>query len=60
MIEDTAVRITEAELARDAYAFLAKARKGAEVIVEQDHRSVAIVKTPQGPCPKTPPSWDWS
>ena len=41
------VRITEAELARDTYAVLAKVREGVEVIVEQDHRPVAIIKTPQ-------------
>jgi hypothetical protein len=41
------VRITEAELARDAHAVLAKVREGVEVIVEQDHRPVAIIKTPQ-------------
>jgi hypothetical protein len=27
---------------------LAKAREGVEVIVEQDHRLVAVIKTPQG------------
>jgi antitoxin (DNA-binding transcriptional repressor) of toxin-antitoxin stability system len=43
------VRITEAELARDLHDVLAKVRDGAEVIVEQDHRPVAVIKTPQGP-----------
>jgi len=43
------VRITEAELARDTHAILAKVQNGVEVIVEQDHRPVAIIKTPQGP-----------
>jgi antitoxin (DNA-binding transcriptional repressor) of toxin-antitoxin stability system len=42
-------RITEAELARDTHAVLAKVREGVEVIVEQDHRPVAVIKTPQGP-----------
>jgi antitoxin (DNA-binding transcriptional repressor) of toxin-antitoxin stability system len=42
-------RITEAELARDIHGVLAKVREGVEVIVEQDHRPVAIIKTPQGP-----------
>jgi antitoxin (DNA-binding transcriptional repressor) of toxin-antitoxin stability system len=42
-------RITEAELARDIHAVLAKVQEGVEVIVEQDHRPVAVIKTPQGP-----------
>jgi len=41
------VRITEAELARDTHAVLAKVREGVEVIVEQDHCPVAVIKTPQ-------------
>ena len=43
------VRITEAELARDIQAVLAKVQEGVEVIVEQDHRPVAVIKAPQGP-----------
>lgn len=43
------VRITETELARDIHAVLAKVQAGVEVIVEQDHRPVAVIKTPQGP-----------
>ena len=43
------VRITEAELARDVHAILAQVRDGVEVIVEQDHHPVAVIKTPQGP-----------
>jgi antitoxin (DNA-binding transcriptional repressor) of toxin-antitoxin stability system len=50
MIEVMAtVRITEAELARDIHAVLANVQEGVEVIVEQDHRPVAVIKTPQGP-----------
>ena len=51
MIEAMAtVRITEAEPARDIHAVLARVREeGVEVIVEQDHRPVAVIKTPQGP-----------
>jgi antitoxin (DNA-binding transcriptional repressor) of toxin-antitoxin stability system len=50
MIEDMAtVRITEAELVRDIHAVLAQVQEGVEVIVEQDHRPVAVIKTPQGP-----------
>jgi antitoxin (DNA-binding transcriptional repressor) of toxin-antitoxin stability system len=40
------VRITEAELARDIHAVLAKVQEGVEVIVEQNHRAVAVIKTP--------------
>ena len=47
MIEEMAtVRISEAELARDLHAVLEKVQEGVEVIVEQDHRPVAIIKTP--------------
>jgi len=51
MIKDEmTLRVTEAELARDIHAVLARVRdEGLEVIVEQDHRPVAIIKTPQGP-----------
>ena len=46
MIENMSVlRVTEAELARDTHAVLAKVQEGVEVIVEQDHRPVAI-RTP--------------
>ena len=38
------VRITEAELARDVHAVLEKVQKGVEVIVEQNHRPVAVIK----------------
>lgn len=48
MIESMAtLRITEAELARDVHAVLAKVQEGVEVIVEQDHRPVATIKPPQ-------------
>jgi antitoxin (DNA-binding transcriptional repressor) of toxin-antitoxin stability system len=48
MIEKMAtVRITEAELARDVRAVLAKVQEGIEVIVEQDDRPVAVIRTPQ-------------
>jgi antitoxin (DNA-binding transcriptional repressor) of toxin-antitoxin stability system len=43
------LRITEVELARDIHAVLAKVQEGAEVIVEQDNRPVAVIKTPPGP-----------
>jgi antitoxin (DNA-binding transcriptional repressor) of toxin-antitoxin stability system len=40
------VRITEAELARDLHAILAKVQKGVEVVVENDHRPVAVLRPP--------------
>ncbi len=42
------LRITEAELARDLHGVLEKVRLGVEVIVEEGHRPVAVIKTPQG------------
>jgi antitoxin (DNA-binding transcriptional repressor) of toxin-antitoxin stability system len=41
------LRITEAELARDVHAVLAKVQEGVEVIVEQNHRPVATIKPPK-------------
>lgn len=38
------VRMSEAELARDLHAVLAKVRQGVEVVIEQDHRPVAVIK----------------
>jgi antitoxin (DNA-binding transcriptional repressor) of toxin-antitoxin stability system len=38
------VRITEAELARDLHGILSRVKGGIEVVVEQDHRPVAIIK----------------
>ena len=50
MIEDMAtVHMTESEVARDLHAVLAKVQAGVEVIVEQDQRAVAVIKSPQGP-----------
>ena len=43
------VRITETELARDVHAVLEKVQQGVEIIVEQDHRPVAVIKTPPTP-----------
>jgi antitoxin (DNA-binding transcriptional repressor) of toxin-antitoxin stability system len=48
MIESMAtLRITEAELAHDVHAVLAKVQEGVEVIVEQDHRPVATIQPPK-------------
>lgn len=50
IIEEMAtLRITEAELPRDIHAVLAKVQDGVEVIVELNHRAVAIIKAPRGP-----------
>jgi antitoxin (DNA-binding transcriptional repressor) of toxin-antitoxin stability system len=45
----TQVRMTETELARDVHGALEKVRQGAEVVIEQDHRPVAVIKTLPGP-----------
>lgn len=39
-----ALHISEAELARDLHAVLEQVRRGGEVVVEQDHQPVAIMK----------------
>jgi antitoxin (DNA-binding transcriptional repressor) of toxin-antitoxin stability system len=38
------VYMSEAELARDLHAALAKVQQGVEIIIEQDHRPVAVLK----------------
>jgi antitoxin (DNA-binding transcriptional repressor) of toxin-antitoxin stability system len=38
------LHITEAELARDVHAVIEKVRQGAEVVIEQDNRPVAVIK----------------
>ena len=40
------VHMTEAEVVRDIAAVLAQVRQGVEVVVEQDHRAVAVIKSP--------------
>ena len=40
------VRISEADLARDTHAVLARVREGFEVIVELDDGPVAVIRTP--------------
>jgi antitoxin (DNA-binding transcriptional repressor) of toxin-antitoxin stability system len=37
------VRVTESELARNLHAILARVQQGIEVVVEQDHRPVAVI-----------------
>ncbi len=41
------VHVTDAELARDVRAVLAKVRQGVEVVIEQDSRPIAVLKPPQ-------------
>lgn len=43
------LRISETDLARDLHSVLARVQEGVEVIVEQDERAVAVIKTPPGP-----------
>ena len=38
------VHMTEAEVVKDIAAVLAKVRQGVEIVVEQDHRTVAFIK----------------
>jgi antitoxin (DNA-binding transcriptional repressor) of toxin-antitoxin stability system len=40
------VHMTEAEVARDLHGVLAKVQQGVEVVVEQDHRPVAVIRSP--------------
>jgi antitoxin (DNA-binding transcriptional repressor) of toxin-antitoxin stability system len=47
MIEEMAVlHLSEAEVVKDIATVLERVRKGAEVVVEQDHRPIAIIKPP--------------
>lgn len=44
------LRLTEAELARDIYAVLARVPdEGLEVIVEQNSKPLAVIRRPEGP-----------
>ena len=50
MIEGMAqVHMTEAELARDLHAVLARGREGAEILIEEDHRTVAVLRAAEPP-----------
>jgi hypothetical protein len=40
------IRMSEADLVRNVSAALAKVRQGIEVIIEQDHREIAVLKPP--------------
>jgi antitoxin (DNA-binding transcriptional repressor) of toxin-antitoxin stability system len=41
------LHISDADLARDPYAVLAKVEEGVEVIVERNHRPVATIRMPK-------------
>jgi antitoxin (DNA-binding transcriptional repressor) of toxin-antitoxin stability system len=43
------VHITEAEAARDFHAVLKRVREGTEVVIDEDDRPVAVIRTLQGP-----------
>ena len=45
MVSMGTLHITEAELARDLHNVLAKVQEGVEVIVEQNHRQVAVIRS---------------
>lgn len=50
MIKDMGqIHMTEADVARDFAAVLEKVRQGLEVVVEQNDRTVAVIKPVQGP-----------
>lgn len=46
------LHITESELARDVHGVLEKVRGGVEVVVEQDHQPVAVLRG-AGPARRT-------
>jgi len=48
-MEKHVIRISEAEAARDFASLLARVREGAEVVIENDSRPVAVVR-PAEPC----------
>jgi antitoxin (DNA-binding transcriptional repressor) of toxin-antitoxin stability system len=43
------LHMTEAELARDLHAVLERVRQGTEIIVEEDHQPVAVLKAAEPP-----------
>jgi antitoxin (DNA-binding transcriptional repressor) of toxin-antitoxin stability system len=43
----TQFHMTEAQVTKDFAAVLEKLRQGAEVVVEQDHRPVAVIRPPE-------------
>ncbi len=50
MIEEMAqLHMSEAEVAKNFAAVLEKVRQGAEVVIEQGYRTVAVIKPVKGP-----------
>jgi antitoxin (DNA-binding transcriptional repressor) of toxin-antitoxin stability system len=45
------VHMSEAEVARDLHAVLAKVQQGVEIVIEQDHRPVAVLRPSQSGTP---------
>ena len=45
------VPMSEAEVARDLHAVLAKVQQGVEVVIEQDHRPIAVLGSSVAPRP---------
>lgn len=41
------VHMTEAELARDLHTVLTKVQQGVEVVIERNHRPIAVIKPPK-------------
>ena len=41
--------MSEAEVVKNIVTVLAKVQQGLEIVVEQDHRTVAVIKPPQRP-----------
>jgi hypothetical protein len=40
----TTVHMSEAEVARDLHSVLAKVKQGVEIVIEQDHRPIAVLR----------------
>ena len=40
----TSVHMSESEVANDLHAVLAKVQQGVEIVIEQDHRPVAVLR----------------
>jgi antitoxin (DNA-binding transcriptional repressor) of toxin-antitoxin stability system len=45
------LHMTEEQLARDLHAVLAKVQQGVEVVIEQDHKAIAVLKPSEGAGP---------
>ena len=43
------LHVTEAEALRDFHALPDRGREGGEIVIEEDHRPVAVIRTPQEP-----------